>query len=60
MSIRTKNGLLYEIFGKVHVYFPSNAFKQSNQNDEIAYINAYVYYICNKIKIDWHLCCNMV
>jgi hypothetical protein len=36
MSIRTKDGLLYEIFDKVHVYFPTNAFKQSNQNDEIA------------------------
>ena len=36
MSIRTKEGLLYEMFGKVHVYFLTNAFKQSNQNDEIA------------------------
>jgi hypothetical protein len=36
MSIRTKDGLLYEMFDKVHVYFPTNAFKQSNQNDEIA------------------------
>ena len=31
-----KDGLLYEMFGKVHVYFLTNAFKQSNQNDEIA------------------------
>jgi hypothetical protein len=40
MSIRTKDGLVYEMFGKVHVYFLTNAFKQSNQNDEIALINA--------------------
>jgi hypothetical protein len=36
MSIYTKDGLLYEMFDKVHVYFPTNAFKQSNQDDEIA------------------------
>jgi hypothetical protein len=36
MSIPTKDGLLYEMFGKVHLYFLTNAFKQSNQNDEIA------------------------
>ena len=35
MSIRTKDGLFYEIFVKVRVYFPNNAFKQSNQNDEM-------------------------
>jgi hypothetical protein len=40
MSIRTKDGLLYEMFGKVYVYFPTNAFKQSNENDEMAQINA--------------------
>jgi hypothetical protein len=40
MSICTKDGILYEIFGKVHVYFLTIAFKQSNQNDEIAKINA--------------------
>jgi hypothetical protein len=28
MSIGTKDGLLYEMFGKVHVYIPNNAFKQ--------------------------------
>ena len=36
MSIRTKDHLVYEMFSKVHVYFPTNAFKQSNQNGEIA------------------------
>ena len=40
MSIRTKDGLLYEMLGKVNVYFLTSAFKRSNQNDEIAKINA--------------------